>query len=140
MLQEAAAPDGVAEVVAFSAQVGDVDGSMQRGAGFVVAGVGGGEAAEVVVAEEGLGAFDHAGLVEPEGVVVDEAGFKGRADFAAIQGVAVGFGDGVVAGVEVGVGFFAGEDPDVAGEEAVDRLLQVGRGDGVGERKPNDLG
>ncbi len=54
--------------------------------------------------------------------------------------VAVGFGGGVEAGVEVGVGFGGVEDADGGGEEAVDGAAEVVDGDAVVEGEGGYLG
>ena len=59
-----------------------------------------------------------------------ERGLAGReADAALEDAVLVGFAAGAVAGVEAGRGLFAGEDADAGGQDAVERAMQVRRGD-----------
>jgi hypothetical protein len=54
--------------------------------------------------------------------------------------VLVGFAEGRVAGVEVGGDSFDCEDADAWGKAAVEGAVQVGGGDGRGEREAGDLG
>jgi hypothetical protein len=53
--------------------------------------------------------------------------------------VLVGLAEGGVAGVEAGWDGFDGEDADAGREAAVEGAVQVGGGDGRGEREAGDL-
>ena len=54
--------------------------------------------------------------------------------------VLVGLAEGGVAGMEGGGDGFDGEDTDAGGKAAVEGAVQVGGGDGRGEREAGDLG
>ena len=110
-------------------------------------GVGGGEAGEVVGAEQVEGGGFEGFEVEWPAAVPDEGGEEGVADalggggfYAAFEdAVLVCFGAGGVAGVE-GVGdAVGGEDADAGGEGAVECAEQVGGRDVGGEGEAGNL-
>ncbi len=75
VFEEAVAADGVDEEVALAFEVG-----IEDAADFGLAGaffVFGGEGGEVMAAFEDFGAFEHPGLIEGVGVVVDVAPVEG---------------------------------------------------------------
>jgi hypothetical protein len=76
------------------------------------------------------------GKVECEAACPDVGGKHGGADdIAGEDAVLVGFAEGAVAGVEVGGCEFDGEDTDARGESTVEGAVEVGAGDGDGERE-----
>lgn len=138
MLQKSAAANGVDETVAFAPEVGAKNGP-NGGLAPDVTLVFSREGPEVVTANEARGGETHPGLIQGIRVVVDVAGIERRTDFGAIHGVAVGLGVGVEAGVEVGVNLFHVVNTDGGGEQTIDRLFEILRGDAVGEAESSYL-
>ena len=115
------------------------------GAGGEV-GIGGGEAGEVVGAEDVGGGFCGGFKVEGEGIVpdvrseewgADAVGFAGFADWVDTgeEAVLVGLAESGVAGVEGGIGDRGvgdGEDADGGREGAIEGAVEVLRRDGGG--------
>ena len=94
-------------------------------------GIGGGEAAEVVFAEECGGGGIKGGKIHAPRVGIDISREKRRADlrrggFDGENAVLVGFGDGGVAGVEPVGDDLCSEDADRSGQRAVERSNEIG--------------
>jgi hypothetical protein len=113
-------------------------------------GVYGGEGGEVVGAADVVGGVLEDGEVEREGAVPDVGSEGRRADAfdgeggwvgdAGEDAVLVGLAEGVVAGVEGFGCVLDGEDADAGGKGVVEGAMEVGGGDGDGEREGGDLG
>lgn len=135
------------EVGGFDAEENQVVGGADFGGGddddggFAGLGVVGlGEVAEVVAAGEERGGVGHGleveAVLDPPDLALVEGGFAGG------DLVEVGAGGGVVAGVEVRVGFLEVENDDVGGEEFVEVVTGAfrGKGDFAAKTGMGDLG
>ena len=148
-MKEAGAGDAVKKEVSAALPGRGEDGAeigtgMGRGSGAEV-GVYGGEAGEVVLAEDVVGGVVGEGEGEGPGAVPGEGREERGADglFAVFEAreeaVFVGLAESVVAGVEDGRCVLGGKDANAGGQGSVEGAEEVGWGNGRGEGDAGNL-